>query len=69
MKLIYESTHTKEKLPKGKLNVRHRQMRGVYQCFAGNTYLTGASEETADKAIEQLHYNYDVPAESIITIH
>jgi len=56
-------------LPKGKLNIRHRQMRGVWQCFAGNTYITGASGETADEAAQQLANQYDVAEGAEIVVH
>ena len=59
----------KIELPKGSINVRFRQMRGVYQVFAGRNYLTGASGETAEEAIEQLKRLYDVPADAKIKIH
>jgi hypothetical protein len=56
-------------LPKGKLNIRHRQMRGVWQAFAGNTYITGASGDTDDEAAQQLANQYDVAEGSEIVIH
>jgi hypothetical protein len=56
-------------LPKGKLNIRHRQMRGVWQCFAGNIYITGASGETADEAAQQLAHQYEVAEGAKIIVH
>jgi len=56
-------------LPKGKITIRHRQMRGVWQVFAGNTYLTGASDDLPSKAAQQLANQYDVPPGSTAFIH
>lgn len=64
-----ENTIKKVSLPKGKLNVRFRQMRGVWQCFAGNTYLDCASGDTPDEAIEAIRYCYVLPEGSEITTH
>lgn len=70
MKLILPKIENeKKKLPKGKLNVRFRQMRAHYQGFAGNKYLTGADGETAEKAIEQLHKLFEVPQGSEIKVN
>lgn len=59
----------KVELPKGNLNIRYRQMRGVYQAFAGRDYLLGASGETAEEAIKELKRLYDVPEGAKIKIH
>lgn len=59
----------KVELPKGNLNIRYRQMRGVYQTFSGRDYLLGASGETAEEAIEQLKRLYNVPEGAKIKIH
>lgn len=56
-------------LPKGKLNMRHRQMRGVWQIFAGNTYITGASSDSCDGAAQELANQYDVEAGLEIYCH
>jgi hypothetical protein len=56
-------------LPKGKLNIRHRQMRGVWQCFAGNTYITGASGDSDEEAAQQLANQYEVAKGAEITVH
>jgi hypothetical protein len=56
-------------LPKGKINIRHRQMRGVFQCFAGRTYINGASGDNATEAAQQLADQYDVPSGTMATVH
>lgn len=56
-------------MPKGKITIRFRQMRGVWQCFAGHTYISGASGETPGDAAQQLADQYDVPSGSVATIH
>jgi hypothetical protein len=56
-------------LPKGKLNIRHRQMRGVWQCFAGNLYIAGAAGETDDEAAQQLANQYEVTEGAEIIVH
>ena len=62
----------KSKLPlpgKGKLNIRHRQMRNVRQIFAGNIYVTGASGDSPDIAAQELVGQYEVAAGTPITVH
>jgi hypothetical protein len=54
---------------KGKLNVRHRQMRGVWQIFAGRLYVTGASGDSPTIAAEELANQYEVAAGTLITVH
>lgn len=56
-------------LPKGKLNIRHRQMRNVFQCFAGKTYLAGASGDSPKIAADELAYQYEVPEGSTAIVH
>jgi hypothetical protein len=56
-------------LPPGKITIRYRQMRGVFQCFAGRTYINGASGETADAAAEILVGQYDVGLRNEATVH
>jgi hypothetical protein len=56
-------------LPPGKLNIRHRQMRNVWQAFAGNRYLDGASGDTVGETLEALRSNYAPPPGLIVTIH
>jgi hypothetical protein len=51
----------KETLPTGKINVRFRQMRGVWQVFAGRQYLLCASGDTAEEALAELVRLYHVP--------
>jgi hypothetical protein len=63
-------TATRLPLPgKGKLNVRHRQMRGVWQVFAGNLYVTGASGDSPDEAAQHLVNQYEVASGTQITVH
>jgi hypothetical protein len=56
-------------MPAGKITVRHRQMRNVFQCFAGRHYLVGASADTDDGALESLVEQYDVPAGIPVTVY
>ena len=77
MLLIFQGCHnsiymTATRLPlpgKGKLNVRHRQMRGVWQIFAGNLYVTGASGDSPDEAAQQMVNQYEVPLGTGIIVH
>lgn len=63
-------TATRLPLPgKGKLNVRHRQMRGVWQIFIGRVYVTGASGESPYEAAQQLANQYEVASDTQITVH
>ncbi len=62
-------TNTRLPLPKGKLNIRHRQMRGMWQAFAGNTYIGGASGDDVDEAAQQLANQYEVEAGTPIVVH
>lgn len=56
-------------LPKGKLNMRFRQLRGVYQIFTGSKYLDGASGDNPEEAALQLANQYDIPVGTPITVH
>jgi hypothetical protein len=56
-------------LPSGKITIRHRQMRGVFQCFAGRTYILGASGDYVEDAAEALAYQYEVPKNTIATVY
>jgi hypothetical protein len=56
-------------LPAGKITIRHRQMRGVFQCFAGRTYINGASGDNAEEAAIQLQNQYEVADGTKATIH
>jgi hypothetical protein len=58
-----------EELPKGKINIRHRKMRGVYQAFAGSRYLAGCSGDTPKDAAEWIHHYYVVPEGTTATAH
>tara|TARA_R110002012_G_scaffold294868_1_gene491195 strand:+ start:111 stop:323 length:213 start_codon:yes stop_codon:yes gene_type:complete len=70
MKILNSIKHIKKPLPnEHKLNVRYRQMRGCYQVFSGRTYLSGASGETIDEAINQLKSLYIFPYHQEIAIH
>ena len=70
MKILSEAPlRVKSELPKGKLNVRFRQMRCMYQCFAGRTYLPLACGDTAEQAISELKAHYNVSADAEISIH
>lgn len=55
--------------PKGKLTIRHRQMRGVWQCFAGRNYITGASGDNPGQALEELCSQYDVAPGLDVIVH
>jgi hypothetical protein len=59
----------KLQLPKGKITIRHRQMRNVYQCFAGSFYLVGASADYPEEAAQELANQYDVPEGTTATIY
>jgi hypothetical protein len=56
-------------LPKGKITIRHRQMRNVFQCFAGRTYILGASGDDEHEAAQQLAHQYDVPQGTKATVY
>lgn len=56
-------------LPKGKITIRHRQMRNVFQCFAGSTYINGASGDTDEEAAQELANQYDVPEGTTATVY
>jgi hypothetical protein len=62
---ISSYTLVKLPIPSGKITVRFRQMRGVWQVFAGNTYVTGASDDSPDAAIAALLFQYEVPSGSV----
>jgi len=63
------TTSTQLKLPQGKINVRFRQMRGVWQVFAGRNYLDGANADTPTEALAELTRQYNVPSGTPATIH
>jgi len=67
--LLSMPTATRLPLPKGKITIRHRAMRNVYQCFAGSTYITGASGDYDDEAAQELANQYDVPEGTIATVY
>lgn len=56
-------------LPKGKLNIRFRSDRCMWQAFAGRNYITGASGENDNEAAQQLANQYDVPAGATAIVH
>lgn len=67
MKILNPIKLKKSTLPNDhKLNVRFRQMRGCYQVFAGRTYVSGASGETEEEAIAELHRLYIIPTAQTI---
>lgn len=59
----------KLELPTGKITIRHRQMRNVFQCFAGRTYLNGASGDDSEQAAESLCDQYEVPLGTMATVY
>lgn len=62
-------TTQKWTLPKGKLNIRHRQMRGVWQAFAGRNYIDLASGDSPDEAAEEIRRLYEYQPGTPITVH
>ena len=56
-------------LPAGKITIRHRQMRNVFQCFAGRTYILGASGDYVEDAAEALADQYEVPENTVATVY
>jgi len=62
-------TATKLPLPKGKITIRHRQARNVFQCYAGSTYITGASGDDEDEAAQELVKQYEVTAGTTATVY
>jgi hypothetical protein len=66
---ILRDMKNKLPLPKGKITIRHRQMRNVFQCFAGRDYITGASGDDDEEAAKELARQYDVPKGTIATVY
>jgi hypothetical protein len=64
-----ETTMRREPLPTGKINIRFRQMRGVYQAFAGRTYLAGCSGDYESDAAAEICLYYEVPEGTLATVH
>lgn len=60
---------TLPELPKGKLTIRHRQMRGCFQAYAGNTYLVGCSGGYPEGAAEELRTRYQLSPDLEVTIY
>ena len=60
---------SKLELPKGKINIRHSQMRNVHQCYAGRNYIAGASGDYVEDAIKELIKQYNVPLATVVKIH
>jgi hypothetical protein len=56
-------------LPIGKITIRHRQMRNMFQCFAGRTYINGAAGDTEHEAAQELSNQYEVPPGTIATVY
>lgn len=69
LQLLYGHQPENLPLPPGKLNVRFRYLRGLYQVFAGRFYILGASGDTPTEAVARLLQQYDVPTEAEITMH
>jgi len=62
-------TAIKLPLPKGKITIRHRQARNVFQCFAGGTYILGASGDNEVEAASELLKQYDVTPGTTATVY
>ena len=56
-------------LPNGKITIRHRQMRNMFQCFAGRAYINGASGDTEHEAAQELANQYEVPLGTVATVY
>ena len=56
-------------LPQGRLNIRHRQMRGVWQAFSGNTYIDHASGDSPEEAAEQIRRLYAYAPGTPVKVH
>lgn len=56
-------------LPPGSLNIRHRQMRGVWQAFAGRTYIPLASGDSPEDAAEEIRSLYIHAPGTPVRIH
>lgn len=56
-------------LPPGRITIRHRQMRGVWQCFVGRTYINGASGDCPAAAAQSLASQYEVRPNTKATVH
>lgn len=67
--LIMTTSIDKWRLPKGKLNIRHRQMRGCWQSFAGNNYIDLASGDTPEEAINEIRRLYEYTQGTPVIIH
>ena len=44
-------------------------MRGVWQAFAGSTYISLAAGDSPDEAAEELRRLYDYQPGSVVTVH
>ena len=62
-------TATRLPIPSGKITIRHRQMRNVFQCFAGSIYISGASGDTEEEAAQQLANQYEVRAGTVAKVY
>lgn len=56
-------------LPAGKLTIRHRQMRGVWQAFAGREYLPGVAGDSHEDAALALAKLYAIPQGASVTVY
>lgn len=53
----------------GKITIRHRQMRNVFQVFIGREYISGASGDTEEEAAQQFANQYDVAAGTLASVY
>ena len=64
-----DNTTNRLPLPKGKITIRHRQMRNVFQVFVGREYIVGASGDYAEEASQELANQYDVTEGTEATVY
>jgi hypothetical protein len=53
----------------GKITIRHRRMRNVFQVFVGREYITCASGDNEVEAAQEFANQYDVAAGAIATVY
>lgn len=64
MKVLIDTTDpyfAKDPLPKGKITCRFVSGRNAYQLYVGGRFLSGASGESIDDAMEWTEISYDCP--------
>lgn len=59
----------REPLPSGKITIRHRQMRNVFQAFAGRVYLDGCSGGYPEDAAREMCRFYEIPDGTEATVY